>query len=125
MCDICHEFHESLEKSMGELTKEQKAMRRDLEVHIAEAHRDVVTVDSTLIRRMASDFEELATAVMGPKRTILEGGGRHEEEGLVAQMREVREWQRNGTMKLKLTGRDWAGIVIAIIGAVSAIIVGT
>lgn len=142
MCDVCHEYHERLEAKLGTLDAGQSQIRRDLEIHIAEAHAHLVSSatiqdwDKQILNTLGVltiQHEKLAAAVMGPMVEDFDGDvHRDAEESLMFQvrqntglLRELNENQiRNGDrVRIQFGPKEWSGIIVAIISAIAAIIV--
>jgi hypothetical protein len=71
-----------------------------------------VTVGSHDHPDLEANLEELATAVLGPRRSEFVGGGRYEENGLVHK---VDQLLMNG-LKVKFGWKIWTAIIAALGG---------
>lgn len=68
-------------------------------------------------------IEELASAVLGPRKSEFAGGGRYEEEGLMHQVEEINTRLSNGGLRVKLTPGQW-GTLVVLTAAVIASLLG-
>lgn len=114
---------------------EHAEIREILISHIEEEHATLVERSEIeeADRHAHDQIEELTSAVMGPRRTELEGGGRHKDQGLVHKVeRNGRRLERieakvyNGldvTVKQTLSGRDKAAVIVAAISGFVGVIV--
>jgi hypothetical protein len=73
-----------------------------------------------------NNIEEVAAAVLGPRKSEFAGGGRYDEAGLVYKVQEnsvvtteILRKLNNGGIKIKLPVAVW----VALIGLVSAVVV--
>lgn len=85
-----------------------------------------MTVDPHEHPELDNNIEEVAAAVLGPRKSEFAGGGRYEEDGLVYKAArnvettdEILRKLNNGGLKIKIPVAIW----VAIIGLVSAVIV--
>lgn len=68
------------------------------------------------IGSVEENVEELAAAVVGPKVSEFRGGGRAEEEGLIAKVDELIRTLNNGGIKIRLPVAVWVAIIAALGG---------
>lgn len=128
----CHDEHERIEAKLDQHAK-------DLTYHMDEVHgelmqrTDIIAAD----RQIASHVEELAVAVLGPRLTKFQGGGRDAKLGIKAIVDENRRGivrleagqERidrqisNGGVKSRLSGKDRAAVWVAAISAFASVIV--
>jgi len=71
-----------------------------------------------------TDIEELASALLGPKRSMLQGGGRESPKGLVHKVEVMWGMTQNGGVPAKLRMSDRVAIYVALISAVGVILAG-
>ena len=74
------------------------------------------------IGHVEKNVEELAIAVVGPKVSDFRGGGRAEEEGLIAKVDELIRTLNNGGIKIRLPIPVWVAIIAALGGLVVQLI---
>ena len=124
----CHEEHDTLAKAIRGVAEELKA-------HDEYAHSSLLTREQIISRdqAIADKLDELADAVIGPERTVLQGGGREASRGLLHRQARVEQkvdglvnWSdtidarlKNGGLKARLATSD--RILVAIIGAVAVV----
>lgn len=116
MCDEeCRQQHQDIQAEVHQVNQ-------SLEAHIGEMHAHLV--DEKRIkewdRRLHDEIEELAAAVLGPRRTDLAGGGRNEDEGLVGQWK---HFTTNGGVPAKLGVKEKGAIYVAVVIGVANVLV--
>lgn len=72
---------------------------------------------------LESNIEEVAAAVLGPRKSEFAGGGRYEDDGLVHKVETIVDTQQtilnqlqNGGIKIKFPWQVWAAIITALSG---------
>ena len=135
LCEICHEYHERLDGRLGHLEEQHETIRRDLEVHIAEAHAHLVgaSIIQQWDEEILSSVAKLADAVMGPQHSDFDNHlVRDEQQGLIAKvdantavLLELRANQlRNGDrVKIQFGPKEWSGIIVAFLSLLGTIII--
>lgn len=124
MCDRCHEEH-------GEIKERLDIHARDLEFHIGETH--ALLMDRTEILesddRLEAEIEELAAALLGPKRSEFYGGGRDSRAGMAFQVQKnferigkLESQASNGGFRAKLSKAQATAIYVAGIGAAATVV---
>lgn len=128
----CTAEHERIESKLDQHAK-------DLVFHMDEVHgelmqrSDIIAAD----RQIASHVEELAVAVLGPRLSEFQGGGRDSRLGIQHMVAENRRGivrleagqERidrqitNGGIKSRLSGKDRAAVWVAAISAFASVIV--
>lgn len=114
VCD-CGQEHERIESKVDDIG-------RLLEVHQAEVHGKLADVEQIRIwdGQLEAEIEELATAMLGPRRSELAGGGRDVTQGFDWQWR---HFTTNGGVPAKWDSKTWAAIITVIVTTIGSIIV--
>lgn len=92
-----------------------------LDALTAETDRSLRTIAEAIADHQHPEIEELATHVIGPRRSELAGGGRDTSQGFEGRLRDlekgqgkIRDLLSNGVVKTRLGYRD--RIYVALIG---------
>lgn len=75
------------------------------------------------VEELEGNVKELASALLGPEKTPLQGGGRNEEEGIVYMVKELWHAHKEGGVNAKLQSSDRGKILVALISSLSAVLV--
>jgi hypothetical protein len=82
-----------------------------------------MTVDPHEHPELDNNIEEVAAAVLGPRKSEFAGGGRYDEAGLIYKVAETSEVTteilrklNNGGIKIKLPVSVWVAIIAALGG---------
>lgn len=79
---------------------------------------------------LEAQLEELAAAVMGPKKSEFAGGGRHDNQGLVHKVEDlyrtteaILNKMNNGGIRIQLPPSVWVAIITAVGGLLVQLVV--
>lgn len=113
--------HQQIIDQLGKLQK-------DLEYHISQAHGEMMTRAEARVSTdsMKHDIEEIASALLGPRRTAFAGGGRDSEVGALMRIHKMED--RLDKLEsvehiYRFGAKEWATILVALITTIGTLIV--